>query len=406
MWQYAFSYTWGMHHRGKRERGPMALGHVILKHENGLPWPATRADILRGSSPLLRSSNAGRNRLVTTRNFNDHFSQVSQRHYLPVELERSMREQELGARANAHGFAYSHHMISRIRARTMCTPKVTFIGWAALRILGLPYWTNDMPVQLVTSAGGRRPKTPHEAHFIQSQQSVEQSLEDADRRRWNAEFHDLPAQTQCISATSALAQALRDVMRGDVRWWLPALGWFKDVVQLSPADIRPVQLLDATRRFLPGDILRLVSNSQLASSSGTPHGRTMELAKGMVNQTRLRRLVQLSNPLTDSPIETLLRLVLRTMIPDLKPQVTLMHKNMSDTPLTTADLWSESARIAIFYDGGHHDSAEQRHIDARIDRDLQSQDIRVLWFTKYDLKNPVVIVNEVMKMTGIKAPVA
>lgn len=364
------------------------LGQVILQRESHLPWPDTRSAILQEHHPLNRyhpevergiaahGVEKERQRL-TVRGFNGRFSRVSRTAYLPAASERPAQELRFGGRHNHMGFTYRHHMISRIRARALENPQVTFTGWAALRILGLPYWVNDMPVQILAAAGGRKPRTLYQPHIVVSRCGWKCAV----RADWRAEFHDLPAETQCATGGIAVSQALRDVLTQNAKWWLPDLRWLEGKLGLSSVEIRAVQLLDAVRRFLPHDAL----------------DASDVFVAGQVNRKRVVKLVELSTPLADSPIESLLRLLLRSVLPDLRPQVVLMDSSYPDLPVATADLWSPSARIAVFYDGDHHDDPQQRHIDARVDRDLRSQGIHVLRFTKWDLRDPVSIVDSVAR---------
>lgn len=308
----------------------------------------------------------------------------------PSAWNDPLEAQSHGARANGFGFIYSHHMISRIRARALATPQVTFTGWAALRILGLPYWVNDMPLQVTTPHGGRTPRSAFDSFHVC--ENVSYAL--ASRDHWCSEFTNLPDESECVAGGVALTRALRDVLGDRARWWLPQRTWLQDFSGLSAADLRAVQLLDATQRFLAlNPIADLRDSSTLTSEKA--------LAAMQIDQRKLRQLLRLSLPLADSPIETLLRIVVQKILPDVKPQVELWDADTVDNPffdempLTTADLWSRSAQIAIFYDGWHHASSGQRHIDVRIDRILQARGVHVLRFTSMDLRELAHIVNSV-----------
>ena len=379
----------------------MNLAHIILNDELTLPWPDTKVAILSGNHPLAelvnekhalenRADGRGSIRLASYRNFKTHFSKVSRTMYLPISMERPLEAQSHGARANGFGFIYSHHMISRIRARVLATPQVTFTGWAALRILGLPYWVNDMPLQVTTPHGGRTPRSAFDSFHVC--ENVSYAL--ASRDHWCSEFTNLPDESECVAGGVALTRALRDVLGDRARWWLPQRTWLQDFSGLSAADLRAVQLLDATQRFLAlNPIADLRDSSTLTSEKA--------LAAMQIDQRKLRKLLRLSLPLADSPIETLLRIVVQKILPDVKPQVELWDADTVDNPffdempLTTADLWSRSAQIAIFYDGWHHASSGQRHIDVRIDRILQARGVHVLRFTSMDLRELAHIVNSV-----------
>lgn len=412
----------------------MNLARIILREELTLPWPGKKSAILQGSHPLggrilrwsagrgsrtrraTQSGQSDRTRGITQSGrgdrssrpdrqpthqgsdtaqpntrlsptiFNTQFSKVARSLYLPIEHERRAQDVQHCSQVNGLGFAYKHHMISRIRARVLAKPNTQFTGWAALRILGLPYWINDMPLQVATTNRGQSPRSEYEPFLIR------ESFPDAisPRALWAQEFLDLPPETTCTSAEVALARALIGVLRGRTTWWIPSARWFEHYTGLTAPELRALQLLDAVQRFLKTNPLRAMSP-----------GSHPVFAPGQLNQRQVRRLFRLSARQADSPIETLLRVLIQTVLPDVRPQVPLWNATLQghavdeEIPMTTADLWSDTAKIAIFYDGKHHDSDDQRHIDAKVDRHLQTQGIRVLRFTSRDLKVPVHIINEI-----------
>lgn len=341
--------------------GSPTLNRIIMAEELQLPWPCTYDNAL-GTAPRL-----------SLREFHAEYSQVNRGLYLPKACSRPPEERDLGSRINRWGFGYEHHHISRIRARALANPATVFSAWSALRILGLPFWTNDLPVTVASRDAPHSPASCLEAQVIRTP-----TPDMASRARWQPEFRDLPFATECACLEEATCQALKQVLRGHVRWWLPDPGWLMGHTGFTPEEVRGVQLLDACLRHLGLDL---------------PALRT--LARQRIDAIRLRRLAGVASKTADSPAETILRLVLRPVLPDLRAQVDLFQDAAGEGFITTADLFSQRKRIAVFYDGGHHDDPVQRRLDATIDRKLQRLGIRPLRFTVHDLREPRLLAAEV-----------
>lgn len=348
--------------------GTQALNRIIFGAELALPWPQPPAQI-RAAAPSL-----------THAQFTHSYSRVTRGFYLPTTLERPVSQREHGQRVNRWGFDYRHHMISRIRARALATPRTTFTAWSALRILGLPFWTNDLPVSVASNRTATSPRSPLDAHVLRTSSSRNSNIPvpTAPRSLWQPEFLDLPHSVDCVSLTEAACQALQQVLRGTVRWWLPDPLWLFQHTDFSPEELCALQLLDSCLRY---------SNLQLTALLKHCHQR--------ISRRALHRLAAAASPGADSPAETLLRLVLRPLLPDIEAQVPILQDVDPHALITTADLFCRRNRIAVFYDGGHHDVPQQRQRDAAIDRQLQRRGIRPLRFTAQELRNPQRLLTEV-----------
>jgi hypothetical protein len=102
----------------------------------------------------------------------------------------------------------------------------------------------------------------------------------------------------------------------------------------------------------------------------------------MRNVSRLRRVVELAEPATESPMETRLRILLiEAGLP--RPQVQVWLADQRGAFVGRADLYYPSHRLVIEYDGGNH--RDRLVEDDRRQNALVSAGYRVLRFTAADL---------------------
>lgn len=210
-------------------------------------------------------------------------------------------------------------MTIRIRAHAMERSILVLTGWAALHVLGLPVFCESMPVEVV-SRTNKRAVSPRAVQHVRYRSQVPL----ADRTDFSAMHFDLPGHVRVVCAEEALVRCLISVLKGRNAWMLPGEerklrnsgsrritisgpfdgGSLCAAYGLSAHEIRAVQLIDAVRRYIGADFATVA-----------------EFARGRVCRRKLMRMWALSVPNADSPPETLLRLLVRDLLPDLRTQV-------------------------------------------------------------------------------------
>ena len=236
-------------------------------------------------------------------------------------------------------------MTIRIRAHAMERSVLVLTRWAALHVLGLPVFCESMPVEIV-SRTNKRAVSPRAVQHVKYRSQVPL----ADRTDFSAMHFDLPGHVQVVRAEEALVRCLIAVLKGRNAWILPGQerklrnsgsrriaisgpfdgGSLRAAYDLSAHEIRAVQLIDAVRRYIGADFAAVA-----------------EFARGRVCRRKLMRLWALSVPNADSPPETLLRLLVRDLLPDLRTQVPVYR----DDSYATKGVAADAKRVAVDAEG-------------------------------------------------------
>ncbi len=286
-------------------------------------------------------------------------------------------------------------MTTRLRAHAMEHATLVLTGWAALHVLGLPVFCDEMPVEVAS-------RTNKRATSVRAVQHVkyERRIPLADRARFSPKHFDLPGDVKAVCAEEALVRCLISLLKGRNAWALPNERELCKASGMSAPEIRAVQLIDSTRRHV-----------------GVVFSEVERLAQWRLSNRTLKRLWDLSVPNADSPPETTLRLLLRDLLPDIRTQVPVYVSRSSADDLaeeassvcrrarrkptrvlTWIDIASRKLRIALFYDGVHHNSQRQREHDARVDRVLQARGATVLRYTASSMRNPSMVRRQVQQV--------
>jgi hypothetical protein len=149
---------------------------------------------------------------------------------------------------------------------------------------------------------------------------------------------------------------------------------------------------------------RLPRSDALAAIDALAHRRTISLTRliaftdnrpGWPGCRRLRSVIELAEPLTESPMETKLRLLL---IDAGAPPLTAQHdiRDPRGKLIGRADLAYPQWRIAIEYEGDHHRERAQFRRDVARLNNLRAAGWLVLRFTADDvLRRPKSVINQV-----------
>lgn len=183
---------------------------------------------------------------------------------------------------------------------------------------------------------------------------------------------------RCVDAATAAAQCLSTILRGRKTSWVPA------VPGLTDREIRAIQFIDA---FLQCTVL--TTRQILAATRGKVDRRTMV------------HLLDLCDYGAQSPMETVMRLSVKDALPTpehpgtagsavdatraghaRRPHIwtSQVAVPLSDGTVvddshrerrTTPDLACTSLRVALYYDGRHHDGDDQKGTDFRLFQKLR-----------------------------------
>lgn len=235
--------------------------------------------------------------------------------------------------------AFLHDAVTRARAHAAENPSSMVGGWAALGIHGLPYWADAAPVLLHSRCSspcgpGRTAvasRTPLRPVIRAWPKGVEPVYPDP-----------VVPGLAVVPVEIAVAQCLASVLAQRHTWFTAGANG------LRVADVRAVQLLDAVRQCT-----RLGEQELLAGCA-----RRVDAAVAA-------RLVALSDAGAQSPQETMLRLVVRDLLPSgyhwmSQVEVSWGHRAKDRTVL---DLACPELGVGLYYDGGSHTGGAQRQKD-------------------------------------------
>lgn len=229
------------------------------------------------------------------------------------------------------------------RAAHLRYPTAAIGGYAALMYHGVPYWTEPAKA-LGHVASNHTRADPHVRLLRGTVFTPYHGLDPA--------FPDLI----CTDAATATVDCLVDIAKGREQWWTTI------VPGLSLPDVRCLHIIDAARNY-----------------TGLSPTQLRKAARHRFDRRRLSRLLKLSIPNSGSPQETTLRLLLQHLCPGLVCQ----HEVWKGPDLITSiDFAWPELKVAVYYDGEHHNDLPTVLRDKEIDAYLQEQGWRVLRVTK------------------------
>lgn len=146
---------------------------------------------------------------------------------------------------------------------------------------------------------------------------------------------------------------------------------------MSRTEIRAVQFMDAS-----------------AQCTWVTRAEILVAAAGLIPRKVLTPLLNLSDAGAQSPMETVMRLIVRNLLPEpyrwrSRIRVDLFPDATSGwTPRTLPDLGCTELKLALYYDGGHHSDGMQTEVDFGQFHALRDLGWEVLRFTKNHLRDP------------------
>lgn len=250
--------------------------------------------------------------------------------------------------------------LDRARAQGQNHPGAIVGGWSACPFHGLgPDWADSAPTILFA----RRGHTGRSVTAAAVQTPLRPVIYPIPASGLPVIYPDpyLP-DLAVVDAPTATAQCLGAVL--DRRHGWPVLG----IPQMSTELIRGVQLVDAFRH-----------------STGVSCQDIRCAARHRVGADRITPVLELSDPGAESPMETILRLLALGCLPPGYRWESQLDLGRGQWGGTSPDLACRELRIALYYDGAHHDSPAVRTRDKAIDRQLETEGWRVLRFNRADL---------------------
>lgn len=261
--------------------------------------------------------------------------------------------------------------VTRAWANHLARPDAVVAGWAAAGLYGLrPDWADSAPVVLLCrrASGESSGSTRSSVSVRNPVRPVIRALPPGlETRRPCPRFPRLRVVTPQLAA----AQCLRTILTGRHTWWV------HDVPGMSREEVRAVQFLDA-----------------FGQCTWVTRAEILEASKGLVRRRLLERLLALADDGAQSPMETVMRLMVRDLLPEpyrwqSQIRVDLVPGAVDGwTPRTLPDLGNEELKLAVYYDGGHHGEATQTDVDFDQYHALRDLGWEVLRFNRTSIRTP------------------
>ena len=228
----------------------------------------------------------------------------------------------------------------RAAACALTHPGTTLTGFGALALYGLPYLVDAHDVVLVSPTLSVKRWGRSFTPTLMRKQLKPNEV-------WKVVCRNVLI--NIATPPVAVAQALQLIRTQRCSWPVHATGD-------EETRVRAVQLVDACRRFLG------VAPEQITAAG-----------RGRANNRWLADVLRASSVLADSPMETEMRLLAAPVARKFGLKLEEQFEFWADGQLISrADLAFPEAKVALYYDGGHHDEKGTRVRDTRIDLHLTS----------------------------------
>ncbi|AHW65640.1 hypothetical protein CGLY_16020 [Corynebacterium glyciniphilum AJ 3170] len=286
--------------------------------------------------PLLRTTALARG---TPRSVVDSWEKLVRRVVLPPLPENVDTSSRLGP--CGHGddpSPYLWDIVTRTRALWLLTSDAVVGGWSAAGLHGLPHWADNEKVVLLSTRTRRNNTGSNGAVFRALKDGTPTVTPDP-------EF----AEMRAVTAATAAAQCLAMILTGKKTWYV------HDVPGMEDRHVRAIQFIDAMYQctHLTAELI-------------------LDGARGIVCRRTLKRLLTLTDYGAQSPMETVLRLVVRDELPDGYRWTSQVRIDLGNGRSTVPDLACPELGIALYYDGRHHDEPGQTDTDFMLFQKLKN----------------------------------
>jgi hypothetical protein len=255
--------------------------------------------------------------------------------------------------------------VTRARAHSMNNPGAVVGEWGAAALHGLwTDWQDSAPTVLFADRGSKGSSDSRSAARLPLR-PVFRRLPDAlpvtcpDPR--------LPT-LRAVEPATAAAHCLWSILRGRHSWAHLRLPGIDDRVH------RAVQFVDA-----------------FTQCTGLRHEDIARAATDRVDARTVAEVLGMCDYGAQSPMETALRLIVAPLLPPGFAWESQVREDAEGLILpggTVPDLACRDLRVALYYDGGHHDSLEQREIDLRLTQSMMNDGWEVCRFTRHGIRSP------------------
>jgi hypothetical protein len=262
--------------------------------------------------------------------------------------------------------------VTRARAHSMNNPGAVVGEWGAAALHGLwTDWPDSAATVLLADRGSKGSSNSRAAARLPLRPVFRRlphglPVTHPDRR--------LPALRVVDPATTA-AQCLWSILHGRHSWSHLRLPGIDDRIY------RAVQFVDAFTQCT-----RLTHEDICAASADRVDARTVGEVVGMCDYG------------AQSPMETALRLIVAPLLPAGLAWESQVREDAEGRMLpggTVPDLACRELRVALYYDGGHHDSLQQRETDLQLTQAMMNDGWEVCRFTRHGIRSPARVLRTV-----------
>ncbi|MGO3363041.1 MAG: DUF559 domain-containing protein [Corynebacterium sp.] len=245
----------------------------------------------------------------------------------------------------------------------MANPGAVIGEWRAAGLLGLwTDWPDTAPTVLYAERGAKG-----DSHTTVA---VEHPLRPVFRRR-PADLHivhpdPLMPELRVVGPATTAVQCLDSILSGRHTWRTLA------IPGIRPRMHQAIQFVDAFTQctWLTFDEIR-------------------DAATGRIPADVVRAILASADYGAHSPMETAMRLIVRDLLPPGHTWESQVTGDLDGVPFpggTVPDLACRELRIALYYDGGHHDSLRQRETDLQLTQQMINQGWEVCRYTRHGIR--------------------
>lgn len=288
-----------------------------------------------------------------------HYVQVAHNVVIPVP--------EDGHDPSSFG-GFGADIVTRSRAHHLVRQDAVLGGWGAAAVHGLrPDWADTAPVLLLTGKKYRRSAVTGAAVRMPQYPVVQPLPSGLETTTPDPCYPTMKVVTPAMAA----AQCLWTILTGRHSWWVHS------VPELTWEETRAVQFVDAFAQCT------MVTREQIRDAG-----------KGLIAEKTLVRVLDLADDGAQSPMETVMRLTVRDLLPagyTWQSQIRVdLEPGAADgwTKQTLPDLGCRKLKLALYYDGAHHRAATQTDVDFNQFHVLRDLGWEVLRFNRDSFRSP------------------
>jgi hypothetical protein len=272
--------------------------------------------------------------------------------WVPESAVRAPHRVRLGQTAHPRGIGYRIDSLARIRDVLQGRPDWIADSWSAATLWGLDYFCDDADTCVLS--GGRKKLAGTQDEVTRYRR--EKSLASV---KWYSSVDPRLPELKVAPPVLTIIQCLRSLRSGEHSWQVhPGTG-------LDNRTLLAVQLVDAMAHLFGFDPARLLG------ACGDFYCRN-----------HLRRIIEAADRGAESPMETVMRLMVKEMFGDIfTSQLVISRDGSVSDPVHTGenlgwgivarvDLGCPELKLALQYDGSGHLERSRRDSDSRVSTEL------------------------------------